>query len=108
VGELTAGEVAAAVRLTPSTARRHLRCLKSCGLVESCQEWRYVYYRIAITSTGLLAAAEHVLEDVEESMWRARCPKCTHRDERNGRRGTSLDYLRRRMLLLRGAGELLW
>jgi ArsR family transcriptional regulator, cadmium/lead-responsive transcriptional repressor len=68
-GELTAGEVATAVQLTPSTASRHLACLKSCGLVESRQEWRYVYYRIASTSTSsLLKAADRVLEDVAEAM----------------------------------------
>jgi ArsR family transcriptional regulator, cadmium/lead-responsive transcriptional repressor len=68
-GELTAGEVANAVQLTPSTASRHLACLKSCGLVESRQEWRHVYYRIASTSTSsLLEAADRVLEEVAESM----------------------------------------
>jgi ArsR family transcriptional regulator, cadmium/lead-responsive transcriptional repressor len=67
--ELTAGEVANAVRLTPSAASRHLACLKGCGLVESRQQWRNVYYRIARTSTtGLLEAADRVLEDVAESM----------------------------------------
>jgi len=68
-GELTAGELASAVQLTPSTASRHLACLKSCGLVESRQEWRHVYYRIAGTSTScLLEAADRVLEDVAGSM----------------------------------------
>jgi len=68
-GELTAGEVANAVQLTPSTASRHLACLKSCGLVESRQEWRHVYYRLASTSTRtLLEAADRVLEDVVDSM----------------------------------------
>jgi ArsR family transcriptional regulator, cadmium/lead-responsive transcriptional repressor len=67
--ELTAGEVASAAQLTASTASRHLACLKSCGLVESRQEWRNVYYRIASSSTSsLLEAADRVLDDVAESM----------------------------------------
>src|SRR5687767_9624688 len=39
--ELTAGQVATVVQLKPSTASRHLACLRSCGLVESRQEWRH-------------------------------------------------------------------
>jgi ArsR family transcriptional regulator, cadmium/lead-responsive transcriptional repressor len=68
-GELTAGEVANAVHLTPSTASRHLACLRSCGLVESRQQWRHVHYRIASTSTSsLLEAADRVLDDVAAAM----------------------------------------
>ena len=68
--ELTAGEVASAVHLMPSTASRHLACLKSCGLVESRpKNGATCYYRIAGTSmSGLLEAADRVLEDVAESM----------------------------------------
>jgi DNA-binding transcriptional ArsR family regulator len=58
-----------AVRLTSSTASRHLACLKSCGLIESRQEWRHVYYRIASAATSnLLEAADRVLDEVAESM----------------------------------------
>jgi ArsR family transcriptional regulator, cadmium/lead-responsive transcriptional repressor len=68
-GELSAGEVAYTVQLTSSTASRHLACLRSCGLVDSRQEWRRVHYRIPSTSTrSLLEAADRVLEDVAESM----------------------------------------
>jgi ArsR family transcriptional regulator, cadmium/lead-responsive transcriptional repressor len=68
-GELTAGEVANAVQLTPSTASRHLACLRNCGLVESRQEWRHVHYRIASTSMSmLLEAADRVLDDVAAAM----------------------------------------
>jgi len=67
--ELTAGEVASVVQLTASTASRHLACLKNCGLLESRQEWRHVYYRIASTSTSsLLEAADRVLDDVAQCM----------------------------------------
>jgi predicted metal-binding protein len=44
-------------------------CLKSCGLVDSRQEWRHLYYRIASASTSsLLEAADRVLEDVAGAM----------------------------------------
>ena len=57
------------MQLTASTASRHLACLRSCGLVESRQEWRHVHYRVASPSTSrLLEAADRVLEDVAESM----------------------------------------
>ena len=79
--ELTAGEVAAAVQLTASTASRHLACLKSCGLIESRQEWRHVYYRIASTATSsLLEAADRVLGDVAASMAACALPEMPSRD----------------------------
>ncbi len=57
------------VLLTPSTASRHLACFRSCGLVDSRQECRHVYYRIASTSTSsLLEAAERVLKGVAGAM----------------------------------------
>ena len=46
-GELTAGEAAATSGLSPSNASQHLACLRDCGLVDSRQEWRHVYYRLA-------------------------------------------------------------
>jgi DNA-binding transcriptional ArsR family regulator len=46
-GEQTSGEVASCTGLSPSNASRHLACLRECGLVESRQEWRTVYYRLA-------------------------------------------------------------
>jgi ArsR family transcriptional regulator len=67
--ELTAGEVATSAQLRPSTASRHLACLKSYRLIESPQQWRHVYYRIASTSTSNLPeAADRVLDDVAEPL----------------------------------------
>jgi DNA-binding transcriptional ArsR family regulator len=43
-GELTAGDASLAAGLSPSNASKHLACLRHCGLVESRQEWRRVYY----------------------------------------------------------------
>lgn len=57
-GEHTAGEVATIAGLTPSNASRHLACLRDCGLVESRQNWRRVYYRLAEGVAELLAANE--------------------------------------------------
>ncbi len=46
-GEQTSGEIAISTDLSPSNASRHLACLRECGLVESRQEWRTVYYSLA-------------------------------------------------------------
>ena len=65
-GERTAGEVAAAARLTPSNASRHLACLRDCGLVEARRDWRHVHYRLAHGVAELLAVADAFLSDVAE------------------------------------------
>lgn len=46
-GEKTVSALVAATGLTQSNTSGHLACLKECGLVESRQEWRHVYYRLA-------------------------------------------------------------
>ena len=46
-GELAAGDAAVAAGLSVSNASKHLACLRECGLVDSRQEWRRVYYRLA-------------------------------------------------------------
>ncbi|RIL03560.1 transcriptional regulator [bacterium] len=53
-GEQTSGEVATCTGLSPSNASRHLACLRECGLIESRQEWRTVYYRLAGGVSSLL------------------------------------------------------
>lgn len=53
-GEQTSGEIATNTGLTPSNTSRHLACLRECGLVESRQEWRTVYYCLAVGVAGLL------------------------------------------------------
>jgi DNA-binding transcriptional ArsR family regulator len=68
-GELPAGDVATAAGVTPSSASRHLACLRECGLIRSRQDWRRVYYRLATTSTAdLVEAADQVLDDVANAM----------------------------------------
>ena len=53
-GEQTSGEIAARTGLSCSNTSRHLSCLQDCGLVESRQEWRFVYYRLADGVPALL------------------------------------------------------
>jgi DNA-binding transcriptional ArsR family regulator len=65
-GERTSGEAATAAGLSLSNASRHLACLRDCGLVESRQEWRHVYYRLADGVAGLLAANDAFVERVAE------------------------------------------
>ena len=66
-GERTVSELVAATRLSQSNASGHLACLRECGLVESRQEWRHVYYRLAGPHVEqLLADADLVLEQVAE------------------------------------------
>ena len=68
-GEQTSGEVASCTGLSPSNASRHLACLRECGLVESRQEWRTVYYRLAQRVGSLLdqnaALAGELAERIE-------------------------------------------
>ncbi len=61
-GEQTVGALTAATGLTQSNVSGHLACLRDCGLVESRQEWRHVYYRLADAGIGqLLAATDRIL-----------------------------------------------
>lgn len=46
-GEKTVSDLLALTGLSQSNASGHLACLKDCGLVESRQEWRRVFYRLA-------------------------------------------------------------
>ena len=65
-GELTAGEAAAAARLSPSSASKHLACLRECGLVESRQDWRHVHYRLAGGVNQMLEANDAFIEQVAD------------------------------------------
>lgn len=53
-GARSAGEIAKAAGLTLSNASRHLGCLRECGLVESRQEWRHIYFCLAEGVADLL------------------------------------------------------
>jgi DNA-binding transcriptional ArsR family regulator len=57
-GERTAGQAATLAGVSPSSASKHLACLRECGLVESRQEWRHVYYRLAEGVENMLQANE--------------------------------------------------
>lgn len=45
-GEKNVSELVDETALTQSNVSNHLACLKDCGLVTSCREWRNVYYRL--------------------------------------------------------------
>jgi len=60
-------ELVKATGLSQSNVSGHLACLKACGLVESRQQWRHVYYRLAGAHVAhLLEEADQVLEQVAE------------------------------------------
>ena len=65
-GERTAGELAASAVLSPSSASKHLACLRDCGLVESRQDWRHVYYCLAAEVGELLDANDLFIERVAD------------------------------------------
>ena len=65
-GERTAGDAAAASGLSPSNASKHLTCLRECGLVESRQDWRHVYYRLSDGVARILDANEAFIEHVAD------------------------------------------
>ena len=46
-GEKRVSDLVTETGLSQSNASSHLACLRECGLVESRQEWRHVYYRLA-------------------------------------------------------------
>jgi ArsR family transcriptional regulator, cadmium/lead-responsive transcriptional repressor len=65
-GELTAGDASVAAGLSPSNTSKHLACLRDCGLVESRQEWRRVYYRLAAGVTQMLEANDAFIAGVAD------------------------------------------
>ncbi|HEY3062025.1 MAG TPA: helix-turn-helix domain-containing protein [Chloroflexota bacterium] len=65
-GERTAGDAAAATGLSPSNASKHLACLRECGLMESRQDWRHVYYRLAEGVSQLLYTNDTFIERVAD------------------------------------------
>lgn len=73
--ERTVGEAAMAAGLSVSNASRHLACLKECGLVETRQDWRYVYYRLADGVADLLATNDAFIERVAERVAACRRPE---------------------------------
>jgi DNA-binding transcriptional ArsR family regulator len=78
-GERTAGDIAAAVVLSPSNASKHLACLRDCGLVESRQDWRQVYYRLAAGVGELLDANDGFIERVADRIADCQRPEMRRR-----------------------------
>src|SRR5207244_12486961 len=65
-GELTASDAASAACISLSNASKHLACLRECGLVESRQDWRHVYYRLAQGVNQMLDANDAFIERVAD------------------------------------------
>jgi DNA-binding transcriptional ArsR family regulator len=78
-GERTAGEVALAAALSPSNASKHLACLRDCGLVESRQDWRYVYYWLAPGVGELLDVNDVFIERVADRIAACQRPEMRSR-----------------------------
>jgi DNA-binding transcriptional ArsR family regulator len=69
-GEKTVSDLVAATGLSQPNASTHLACLKDCGLVESRQEGRYVFYRLGDARIeGVLRGAEEILAGVAERVY---------------------------------------
>ena len=74
-GELTASDAATAACISPSNASKHLACLRECGLVESRQDWRHVYYRLAQGVNQMLDANDAFIERVADRIAACQQPK---------------------------------
>ena len=69
-GERTVSELVAETGLSQSNASGHLACLRDCGLVESRQEWRHVYYRLADDRLEqLLDVGDGILVATAQRIW---------------------------------------
>lgn len=68
--EMTVSQLVAATGLSQPNTSSHLACLRECGLVESRQEGRFVYYSIADERTvRLLEEAEAILQAVADRLY---------------------------------------
>ena len=66
-GELSVGQLAAALGLGRTNLSNHLGCLRWCGFVQTRREHRTVYYRVADARVGqLLALGRALLQDNAE------------------------------------------
>lgn len=69
-GEKTVSELITLVRLSQSNTSMHLACLKDCGLVQSRQEGRRVYYALAdARMESILRTVEDLLADVAAKVY---------------------------------------
>lgn len=70
-GPKSVGEVVAETGLSQPNASAHLACLKECGLLQSEQQGRFVYYSLADAKVvRLLDMAEALLAEVGEQVYR--------------------------------------
>lgn len=92
-GEQTSGEIATRTGLSASNTSRHLACLRECGLVESRQEWRTVYYCLARGVSELLEHNAAVAAELAERIAACENPAM------NAVHGADLVPIRRRVLV---------
>ncbi len=78
-GEKTAGEAALAAGLSASNASKHLACLRDCGLLESRNEWRHVYYTLAVGVGQLLDVYDLFIEQVADRVAACQRPEMRRR-----------------------------
>ena len=78
-GERTAGDAAAVAGLTASNASKHLACLRDCGLVESRQDWRHVYYTLADGVSEMLLTNDAFIERVADRVAACERPEMRRR-----------------------------
>lgn len=74
VQEKTVSEIVDELQGNQSNISQHLTCLKGCGIIESRQEGKYVYYSLRNEQiAGLLSLMDIVFQQVEEEV--AACEK---------------------------------
>ncbi|WP_422404373.1 ArsR/SmtB family transcription factor [Mammaliicoccus sp. JADD-157] len=67
--EMTVNEIVKQSQISQSSISQHLSCLKGCGLVNSRQEGKYVYYQIKNNQIlELLKLIDFVVEDTEDDI----------------------------------------
>jgi len=72
--EKTVSEIVDDLQGNQSNISQHLACLKGCGIIESRQEGKYVYYSLRNEQiAGLLSLMDIVFRQVEEEV--AACEK---------------------------------
>jgi DNA-binding transcriptional ArsR family regulator len=67
--EMTVNEIVKQSQISQSSISQHLSCLKGCGLVNSRQEGKYVYYQIKNNQIlELLKLIDSVVESTEDDI----------------------------------------
>ena len=67
--EMTVNEIVEKSKISQSSISQHLSCLKGCGLVNSRQEGKYVYYQIKNNQIlELLKLIDSVVENTEDDI----------------------------------------